>query len=132
MSEISFRRDAETNFSVPQKRAVLRDARISLAARGFFAFLWDLPRDWRIRSGALERITRTGKTRLRSIFRELREVGALEFEPIRLSAEEAAQKNETANGELVISGDVFPQSALGDTDAVVSSQVDLFVFNAPP
>jgi hypothetical protein len=33
---------------------------------------------------------------------------------------------------LVVLGKVFPQPALCLTDAVVSMQVDLFVFDAPP
>lgn len=104
-SEISFRRDGETPFTVPQKRAVLRDARISLAARGLFQFLWDLPGNWRIRSGHLGKITGTGTSRLRSLFRELAGVGALALEPIRLSAEEAVARTE-ATGKKFKAGQI--------------------------
>lgn len=104
-SEISFRRDGETPFTVPQKRAVLRDARISLAARGLFQFLWDLPGNWRIRAGHLGKITGTGTSRLRSLFRELAGVGALALEPIRLSADEAVARSE-ATGKKFKAGQI--------------------------
>lgn len=88
--EIVFRRDGETAFTVPQKRAVLRDCRISLAARGLFQFLWDLPGNWCIRATSLSNITQTKPCRLRTLFKELKEVGALSLKPIKLTAEQAA------------------------------------------
>lgn len=39
-------REGKVSYAKPIHRALLRDARLSFGARGLFAFIWDLPRNW--------------------------------------------------------------------------------------
>lgn len=67
----------------PIERAALRDSRLSWAARGLFAFLWDLPEGWR---PCLTHLTSMGTDRVhatRSAVAELEEVGAMRVEKLR-------------------------------------------------
>lgn len=67
----------------PIERAALRDARLSWAARGLFAFLWDLPEGWR---PCLAHLTNMGIDRAhatRSAIAELEAVGAMRVEKLR-------------------------------------------------
>jgi hypothetical protein len=70
-------------FSVPIHRAAMRDARLSWAARGLFAFLWDLPANWRPNTGHLERMGPDGRHAVRARLAELERVGALRLEVVR-------------------------------------------------
>jgi len=69
--------------AVPVPRALVRDARVSWAARGLFIFLWDLPEGWAPRSSHLKKMGPGGRDAMRSILRELEAVGALRLEKIR-------------------------------------------------
>lgn len=83
------------------KRAVLRDCRLSWAARGFYQLLYTLPDGWDFRFSHLVRMSPGGKTQLQGIVLELRIAGALKIEDRRLDAHDAAAKNEEllARGE---------------------------------
>lgn len=83
MSSIEIRREGEVEFSKPLARALFRDSRLSFSARGLFAFLWDLPADWLIRSTWLATRGPDGKDAIRARLAELRAVGAMRIEPIR-------------------------------------------------
>ena len=74
-------------------RAVLRDDRISLGAKGLFVLIMDLPDNWRARPSHIAEFTNTGKNSLSTLRKELESVGALTVEPIRLSQEEATALN---------------------------------------
>jgi len=80
---IEIRREGEVEFSKPLARALFRDSRLSFSARGLFAFLWDLPADWLIRSTWLATRGPDGKDAIRARLAELRTVGAMRIEPIR-------------------------------------------------
>lgn len=80
---IEIRREGEVEFSKPLARALFRDSRLSFSARGLFAFLWDLPADWLIRSTWLATRGPDGKDAIRARLAELRAVGAMRIEPIR-------------------------------------------------
>lgn len=80
---IEIRREGEIEFSKPLARALFRDSRLSFSARGLFAFLWDLPADWLIRSTWLATRGPDGKDAIRARLAELRTVGAMRIEPIR-------------------------------------------------
>lgn len=80
---IEIRREGEIEFSKPLARALFRDSRLSFSARGLFAFLWDLPADWLIRSTWLATRGPDGKDAIRARLAELRAVGAMRIEPIR-------------------------------------------------
>jgi hypothetical protein len=73
----------EENYSIPLHRAALRDSRLSWGARGLFAFMWDLPRGWILRSSHLAKMAPGGRDALRARLSELREVGALRIEKIQ-------------------------------------------------
>lgn len=70
-------------FAVPIERAVLRDSRLSWAARGLFIFLWDLPSNWRPCLTHLAGMGTDKVTATRSAMRELEAVGALRMEKMR-------------------------------------------------
>lgn len=78
-------------FYVRVDQAAIRDIRLSLAARGMFALLKNLPRDWAINITHLKYLTGLGKHALQGVSKELRGVGALEVLPRRLTAEQAAK-----------------------------------------
>lgn len=75
--------EGEVHFAKPLARALLREARLSWAARGLFAFLWDLPRGWRPRLAHLVGMGPDGRDAVRARLRELEALGALRIEPIR-------------------------------------------------
>lgn len=70
------------NYSVPIHRAGLRDSRLSWGARGLFAFLWDLPSDWKPCAAHLKTMGPDGRDAVRARLAELETVGALRFERI--------------------------------------------------
>lgn len=70
-------------FAQPIHRAVLRDRRLSWGARGLFAFLWDLPDGWKLRSSHLAGMGPDGLTAVRSRLGELEVVQALRQEPLK-------------------------------------------------
>lgn len=93
---VNISRRGEFGFAKPQFRALVRDGRISFAARGFFQFLWDLPHGWRPRVSHLVKMSGgSGKDALTRLRRELESVGGLAVEPIRLGYDEAVEKNAT-------------------------------------
>lgn len=75
--------EGEIDFAKPLARALLRDARLSFGARGLFAFLWDLPRGWRVNSAHLVSQSPAGKDAIRTLLKELRQVGSMRIEDIR-------------------------------------------------
>lgn len=80
---IEIQREGEIDFTKPLPRALFRDARLSFGARGLFAFLWDLPKGWRIRLAHLAMMGPDGRDALRARLRELEEVGAIKIEANR-------------------------------------------------
>ena len=81
LGEIAF--ESDFDFARPQFRAALRDGRLSWGARGLFAFLWDLPRGWRLNSLHLSRMGKDGRDATRARLKELEKVGALRRETLR-------------------------------------------------
>lgn len=77
------RREGEINYAKPLARALLRDSRLSFAARGLFSFLWDLPQNWRANSSHLVSQSPQGKDAVRTMLKELEAVGAMRDEVIR-------------------------------------------------
>lgn len=80
---IEIQREGEIDFTKPLPRALFRDARLSFGARGLFAFLWDLPKGWRIRLAHLAMMGPDGRDSLRARLRELEKAGGIRMEPIR-------------------------------------------------
>lgn len=93
-TDIALGREGDIDFAKPLARALLRDGRLSFAARGLFAFLWDLPAGWRVRPSHLAKMSGAGKDALKRLRRELEQVDALEIREIRLTAGEAVTRNE--------------------------------------
>ena len=83
-------------FYVRVDQAAIRDIRLSLAARGMFALLKNLPPGWATNITHLKYLTGMGKHALQGVSGELREVGALEVLPRRLTAEQATKWTERA------------------------------------
>lgn len=79
----------ETAFSRPLKRAVIREIRLSFGARGVFIFLWDFPDGWSFYISHIVNFSPGGVTQLRGYLRELREIGALQIIPRRITRNEA-------------------------------------------
>lgn len=75
-------REGEVAYAKPLPRALLRDARLSWAARALFGFLWDLPSGWRPTAAHLATMGPDGRDAIRGRLRELAEVGALRLERI--------------------------------------------------
>ena len=75
-------REGEVDYSRPVHRALLRDSRLSFAARGLFAFLWDCPKGWRANSIHLSKMSPSGRDAVQSMLRELRIVGAMRDEAV--------------------------------------------------
>ncbi|OGT14599.1 MAG: hypothetical protein A3F73_09260 [Gallionellales bacterium RIFCSPLOWO2_12_FULL_59_22] len=75
-------REGEVDYSRPVHRALLRDGRLSFAARGLFAFLWDCPKGWRANSVHLAKMSPQGRDAVQSMLRELRTVGAMRDEAV--------------------------------------------------
>lgn len=90
---LSLDRRGEFDFAKPQFRALIRDGRLSFAARGFFQFLWDLPAGWDPRPAHLVKMSGAGREALMRLRRELEAVGGLKVEAVRLTSEEAAERN---------------------------------------
>lgn len=86
-------------FYVRVDQAAIRDIRLSLAARGMFALLKNLPPGWATNITHLKYLTGMGKHALQGVSGELREVGALEVLPRRLTAEQAAKWTERAKAK---------------------------------
>lgn len=76
-------REGEVNYSKPLARALLRDGRLSFGARGLFAYLWDLPKNWKVKSTHLATQSPLGKDAVKTLLKELEEVGAMRVEIIR-------------------------------------------------
>lgn len=77
------RREGEREYAKPLSRALLRDARLSWGARGLFAFLWDLPANWKANSAHLTTMSPAGRDAVRSFLKELEQVGAIRVEVLR-------------------------------------------------
>lgn len=86
-------------FYVRVDQAAIRDIRLSLAARGMFALLKNLPPGWATNITHLKYLTGMGKHALQGVSGELREVGALEVLPRRLTVEQAAKWTERAKAK---------------------------------
>lgn len=71
----------EWNSSVP--RAVIRDARLSWAARGLFIFLWDLPQGWQLTARHLEEMSPMGRDANIRLRQELERLGALKLDVVK-------------------------------------------------
>lgn len=82
-SVFEIRREGEVDYSKPLARALLRDGRLSFAARGLFAFLWDLPCGWKTKSDHLAKMSPQGRDAVRTLLKELEAVGAMRDEAIR-------------------------------------------------
>lgn len=85
-------REGEVEFTRPIQRAVLRDIRLSYGARGLFCFIWDLPRNWKPNIAHLAEMGPEGKEAVRSRLKELRAVGAMRIEPLRIEGGMVAGK----------------------------------------
>ncbi|WP_319241841.1 hypothetical protein [uncultured Propionivibrio sp.] len=91
---IGLERQGDFEYAKPQYRAVLRDGRLSFGARGLFQFLWDLPKGWKPRISHLVTMSGgSGRDALTRFRQELESVGAVIVEPVRLSKEEANERN---------------------------------------
>lgn len=86
MSRVEIVHEGRISWSVPIHRAALRDARLSWGARGLFAFLWDLPSNWRPNVAHLVGMGPEGRDSVRARIGELEKLGALRREPIPASA----------------------------------------------
>ena len=75
--------EGDIDYAKPLHRALLRDARLSWGARGLFSFLWDLPRGWRPRLAHLVCMSPDGREAVRSRIKELENLKAIRFEPLR-------------------------------------------------
>ncbi|MHB9100551.1 MAG: hypothetical protein ACYC2E_03405 [Sulfuricella sp.] len=82
-SVFEIHREGEVDYSKPLARALLRDSRLSFAARGLFAFLWDLPCGWKTNSIHLAGMSPQGRDAVRTLLKELEAVGAMRDEAIR-------------------------------------------------
>lgn len=81
--EYQIEREGEIRQARQFPRALLRDFRLSFAARGLFAFLWDLPTGWRIRVSHLAFCGPQKRDAIRSILRDLVAVEAIRIEVLR-------------------------------------------------
>lgn len=89
-------RDGETPWARPQKRAVLRDARLSFGARGLYALLSDYPGNWSFNKAQILGMTHEGAWALDSKLAELQKVGALSIEKNKLDDAQARKINARA------------------------------------
>jgi len=89
-------RDGETPWARPQKRAVLRDARLSFGARGLYALLSDYPGNWSFNKAQILGMTPEGAWALDSKLAELQKVGALSIEKNKLDDAQARKINARA------------------------------------
>lgn len=85
----------ETAFSRPLKRSVVRDIRLSFGARGVFILLWDFPTGWSFYISHIVNFSPGGITQLRGYLKELRQIGALQIIPRRITKQEAIQMSST-------------------------------------
>ncbi|MDA8381744.1 MAG: hypothetical protein M0037_01475 [Betaproteobacteria bacterium] len=79
----SIAHEGEICYAKPLARALLRDGRLTFGARGLFAFLWDLPRGWRVTVAHLVNMGPEGRDAIRSRIDELQKIGAMRIEEIR-------------------------------------------------
>lgn len=92
--------DRDEGFSQPIHRAVLRDRRLSLEARGLFALVWDFPKSFVINKRQLINMADGIRpSRIDSVFKELTRIGAFVFKARRLTKEHAEVLSEQNNGE---------------------------------
>lgn len=83
MSRDSIAHEGRERNTVPMRRALVRDARLSWGARGLFVFLWDLPEDWKPNIAHLVKMGITKRDGLRTLMQELQEIGAVRLERVR-------------------------------------------------
>lgn len=99
------RNGEETAFAKPLKRAVLRDKRLTFGARGLFCMLWDFPNNWSFYISHIVNFSPSGVTQLRSYLKELREIGAIEITPRRITPDEAVvmsnQEKKYKGGQII-------------------------------
>lgn len=72
----------ETNFAQVPKSA-LKDPNLSLKAKGLYAYLFSLPKNWKVYRTELGNHVSDGKDSLNSAFKELEKFGYLMSEPVR-------------------------------------------------
>lgn len=83
----------ETPYAKPIKRAVLRCASLSYGARGLVVLIWDYPQEWVFNLNQLVKMSPGGITQLKGYIRELKEAGAIQILPNRLTADDAEKLN---------------------------------------
>ena len=74
----------ESNFAQVPKTA-LKDSRVSLKAKGLYAYLFSLPRTWKVYRSELLNHLSDGKDSLNSAFKELESFGYIVNTPVRVS-----------------------------------------------
>lgn len=84
--------EGRERMAVPVPRALVRDVRLSWAARGLYVFLWDLPQGWRPKSTHLAEMGPGGRDQMRRLLNELETVGALRMEIIRVGQQVAGSR----------------------------------------
>lgn len=72
----------EANWT-PIDNAVLRNADLSLRARGLLGYLLSMPADWRINAESIARATKEGRDAVRGALRELKKFGYIVYEKIQ-------------------------------------------------
>ena len=83
--------EGERIFAKPIERAVLRDARLSFAARGLFCFLWDLPTGWEANSRHLAKMSPQGRGAILTMLGDLQALGAMRIAPIHANGKLAGR-----------------------------------------
>lgn len=81
----------KTSFSKSIQRALLRDIRLSFAARGLFAMLWDYPNNWIFNISHIEKMSPSGIFQLNQYLKELKNIGAISITPKKLTVNEASE-----------------------------------------
>ena len=99
MSGIQIQHDYETSFTKPLKRAIFRDARLSYGARGLFAMMWDFPTNWRFIKSHLVKLSPGGKVQLQGYINELKNIGALQILPNKMSINSSLSNQEAGIGK---------------------------------
>lgn len=90
----------KTSFSKPIQRAVLREIRLSLAARGLFAMMWDYPSNWSFHFSHIETMSPSGTFQLNQYVKELKKIGALSIIPKKLNANEANEQSKRSQKQF--------------------------------
>ena len=97
----------------PMHRAVLRDRRLSFAARALFMTVWDFPKNFSVNKNQLSNMTNEKPGHIKSLFKELLKIGGFETKPMRLTKERAAELNKKWQGKKVYrAGQVVGQTWL--------------------